>query len=77
MTEVCEVTYLMVLRRGALIVGDAGHKGGLTNPCPWRGQCRAGFSNTSGPPKSHSEGAASKKVLKSQLRLKYKARDNC
>ena len=24
--------------------------GGLTNPRPWRGRCRAGFSNTGGPP---------------------------
>ena len=27
-----------------------GHKGGLTNPRPWRGKCRARFSNTGGPP---------------------------
>ena len=42
-------------------MGDAGHKGDLENPCPWRGQCRAGFSITGGPPKPRSEGAASKK----------------
>ena len=24
--------------------------GGLTNPRPWRGRCRAGYSNTGGPP---------------------------
>ena len=27
-----------------------GHTGGLINPCPWRGRCRAGYSNTGGPP---------------------------
>ena len=26
------------------------HTGGLTNPRPWRGRCRAGYSNTGGPP---------------------------
>ena len=24
--------------------------GGLSNPRPWRGRCRAGYSNTGGPP---------------------------
>ena len=27
-----------------------GHTGGLINPRPWRGRCRAGYSNTGGPP---------------------------
>ena len=25
-------------------------EGGLINPRPWRGRCRAGYSNTGGPP---------------------------
>ena len=33
-------------------MGGVGHTGGLTNPHPWRGQCRAGYSKTSGPPLS-------------------------
>ena len=28
------------------MAGGVGHMGGLTNPRPWRGRCRAGFSNT-------------------------------
>ena len=32
------------------MVGDMGHKGGLINPRPGRGKCRAGFSNTGGSP---------------------------
>ena len=32
------------------MAGVVGHTGGLTNPRPWRGRCRAGFSNTDGPP---------------------------
>ena len=32
------------------MAGGVGHMGGLTNPRPWRGRCRAGFSNTGGPP---------------------------
>ena len=32
------------------MIGDMGHKGGLTNPCPGRGQNRAGFSTTGGSP---------------------------
>ena len=32
------------------MAGGAGHTGGLTNPRPWRGRCRAGYSNTGGPP---------------------------
>ena len=43
-------TYLMALHRRTLIVVDVGHKGGLSNPCPWRGQCRAGFSTPVGLP---------------------------
>ena len=32
------------------MVGGVGHTGGLTNPRPGRGRCRAGYSNTGGPP---------------------------
>ena len=32
------------------MIGDVGHKGGLTNPRPWRGQCRTGFSIPVGLP---------------------------
>ena len=32
------------------MAGGVGHMGGLTNPRPWRGRCRAGCSNTGGPP---------------------------
>ena len=31
-------------------MGGVGHTGGLTNPRPWRGRCRAGSCNTGGPP---------------------------
>ena len=32
------------------MAGGVGHTGGLTNPRPWRRRCRAGYSNTGGPP---------------------------
>ena len=32
------------------MAGGVGHMGGLTNLRPWRGRCRAGYSNTGGPP---------------------------
>ena len=32
------------------MAGGVGHMGGLINPRPWRGRCRAGYSNTGGPP---------------------------
>ena len=32
------------------MAGLVGHTGGLTNPRPWRGRCRAGYFSTSGPP---------------------------
>ena len=32
------------------MTGGVGHTGGLTSPRPWRGRCRAGYSNTGGPP---------------------------
>ena len=32
------------------MAGGVGHMDGLTNPRPRRGRCRAGYSNTGGPP---------------------------
>ena len=32
------------------MVAGVGHTCGLTNPRPWRGRCRANYSNTGGPP---------------------------
>ena len=40
-----------------------GHTGGLTNPRPWRRRCRAGYSNTGGPPLPRKREPL-KKVLK-------------
>ena len=42
--------------------GDVGHTGGLTNPRPWRGRCRAGFFNTSGPPLPRERAPLQKKT---------------
>ena len=49
------------------MVGDMGHKGGLTNPRPWRGRCRAGYSATSGPPLPQKRAPFSKKSLLEEL----------
>ena len=40
---------------------DMGHTGGLINRRLWRGRCRAGYSNTGGPPLPRKRGALSKK----------------
>ena len=40
-----------------------GHTGGLTNPCPWCGRCRAGYSNTGGPPLPRKRAPFQKKFL--------------
>ena len=45
------------------MVGDMGHKGGLINPRPWRGQYQAGFSNTGGSPKPRKRAPYQKKTL--------------
>ena len=45
-----KMTYLMVLRRGTLIVGDAGHKGGLTNPAPGADNAEPVFQTPMGLP---------------------------
>ena len=41
---------LKLSRRGSGRRVALGHMGGLTNPRPWRGRCRAGYSNTGEPP---------------------------
>ena len=48
------------------MAGGVGHTGGLTNPCPWRGRCRAGFSNTGGPPLPRKRAPFTKKDFEAQ-----------
>ena len=43
------------------MTGGVGHTGGLTNPRPWRRRCRAGYSNTGGPPLPRKRAPSSKK----------------
>ena len=38
-----------------------GHTGGLINPRSWRGRCRAGYSNTGGPPLPRKRAPCQKK----------------
>ena len=45
------------------MAGGVGHMGGLTNPRPWRGRCRAGYSNTGGPPLPRKRAPLQKKRL--------------
>ena len=45
------------------MAGGVGHTGGLTNPRPWRGRCRAGYSNTGGPPLPRKRAPLQKKVF--------------
>ena len=45
------------------MVGDVGHTGGLTNPRPWHGRCRAGYSNTGGPPLPRKRAPSQKNPL--------------
>ena len=45
------------------MVGDMGHKGGLINPRPRRGQYRAGFSNTGGSPKPRKRAPCKKTLI--------------
>ena len=40
-----------------------GHTGGLINPRPWRERCRAGYSNTGGPPLPPPRGEKPKTTL--------------
>ena len=44
------------------MAGGVGHTGGLTNPRPWRGRCRAGYSYTGGPPLPQKRAPYQKKV---------------
>ena len=46
------------------MAGGVGHTGGLTNPRPWRGRCRAGYSNTGGPPLPRKRAPLQKKKKK-------------
>ena len=46
------------------MAGGVGHTGGLTNPRPWRGRCRAGYSNTGGPPLPRKMAPLQKKNVK-------------
>ena len=48
------------------MAGYVGHTGGLTNPRPWRGRCRAGYSNTGGPPLPRKRAPLQKKVVESE-----------
>ena len=41
--------------------------GGLTNPRPWRGRCRAGYSNTGGPPLPQKRAPLQKRQIKSVI----------
>ena len=46
------------------MAGGVGHTGGLTNPRPWRGRCRAGYYNTGGPPLPRKRAPLQKKKKK-------------
>ena len=41
--------------------GDMGNTGGLINPRPWHGRCRAGYLNTGGPPLPRKRAPCQKK----------------
>ena len=45
------------------MAAGVGHTGGLTNPRPWRGRCRAGYFNTGGPPLPRKRAPLQKKPL--------------
>ena len=46
------------------MAGGVGHTGGLTNPRPWHGRCRAGYSNTGGSPLLRKRAPLQKKEFK-------------
>ena len=48
--------------------GDMGHIGGLINPRPWRGRCRAGYSNTGEPPLPRKRAPCQKRHILQVLR---------
>ena len=58
------------------MAGGVGHTGGLTNPRPWRGRCRAGFSNTGGPPLPRKRAPLQKKACLSGGPLEQEALAN-
>ena len=47
------------------MAGGVGHTGGLTNPRPWHGRCRAGYSHTGGPllPRTRKKALLFKKYI--------------
>ena len=49
-------------RRNRRRVAGVGHTGGLTNLHPWCGRCRAGYSNTGGPPLPRKRAPWTKKL---------------
>ena len=51
------------------MVGVVGHTGGLTNPRIWRRRCRAGYSNTGGPPLPQKRAPFSKKARINQNKI--------
>ena len=51
------------------MAGGMGHTGGLTNPRPWRGRCRAGCSNTGGPPLPRKRAPLQKKNLQNTKKV--------
>ena len=57
------------------MAGVVGHTGGLTNPRPWRGRCRAGYSNTGGPPLPRKRAPLTKKKF-SKLSIKNTPKKN-
>ena len=48
------------------MAGGVGYTGGLTNSRPWRGRCRASFSNTGGPPLPRKRAPLQKKPRQNQ-----------
>ena len=53
------------------MAGGVGHTGGLTNPRPWRGRCRAGYSNTGGPPLPRKRAPLQKSHMSTTSRYVY------
>ena len=51
------------------MAAGVGHTGGLTKPRPWRGRCRAGYSNTGGPPLPRKRAPSSKKHYSKYTRV--------
>ena len=47
-----------------LTEGEVWHIGGLMNPSPWHGRCRADYSNTCGPPLPQKRAPLQKRICK-------------